>query len=548
MVRLFFYYISHTFVNSIRKLFRTWVAILIGCILLISVACGVGAAFLADYADEETGDVSVEDASGEEYDEEDFDVGAVIEGLGMTGMEFLEIVAGAIILVAWIFELIGSDKTSAAIFQMPDVHFLFAAPIHPQTVLLFRVVMQMGLSLVGSMYLLFQIPNLLSMGLSLGAIFILFAGWVLLMIQGKLIAVFRYVFAAVHPAFRKGVYYGIGVFVLALAAVFRWMMAAGQMGPGETAARLFAGEASRWVPVWGWLKGFVFYGVEGKTVPAALCLAGVFMSIAGFTWLVWRIRADFYEDALQVASEREEKLADAKEGRRAAKKHKAKERNYTFDRGRGAGVFFHRSMYIRRHSPLFGLMNGAAGTMWMVCVCYAVICLYFLKERDFTVLGVLLLGILFFRSYGNPVAQETEVNFIFLVPESPFMKLGAAWLAGVVGTALELFPVMVFCGVLLCRPWYMGILWYVCLLAFDTLCSASGLFAEFVLPDFVNPVIKGLLEFMVKGVAAGAVVVLGAIVCVAVSVPAGLAAGVIVAAVASFCLFLGALLGVGGRF
>ena len=33
MVRLFFYYISHTFVNSIRKLFRTWVAILIGCIL-----------------------------------------------------------------------------------------------------------------------------------------------------------------------------------------------------------------------------------------------------------------------------------------------------------------------------------------------------------------------------------------------------------------------------------------------------------------------------------------------------------------------------------
>ena len=215
MVRLFFYYISHTFVNSIRKLFRTWVAILIGCILLISVACGVGAAFLADYADEETGDVSVEDASGEEYDEEDFDVGAVIEGLGMTGMEFLEIVAGAIILVAWIFELIGSDKTSAAIFQMPDVHFLFAAPIHPQTVLLFRVVMQMGLSLVGSMYLLFQIPNLLSMGLSLGAIFILFAGWVLLMIQGKLIAVFRYVFAAVHPAFRKGVYYGIGVFVLA---------------------------------------------------------------------------------------------------------------------------------------------------------------------------------------------------------------------------------------------------------------------------------------------------------------------------------------------
>ncbi|HCT90403.1 MAG TPA: hypothetical protein DF613_03320 [Lachnospiraceae bacterium] len=552
MVRLFFFYISRTFVNSIRKLFRTWVVILVGCILLFSVACGFGASFLAEQADEGAENSSVEeevdDISGEEYYEVDFDVGAVIEGLGITGTQLLEIVAGAIILVVWVFELIGSDKSSAAIFQMPDVHFLFAAPIHPQTVLLFRVVMQMGLSLVGSMYLLFQIPNLLGMGLSLGAIFVLFAGWVLLVIQGKLIAVFRYVFSSVHPAFRKGVYYGIAGFVLGLAAVFRFMMAAGHMGPGETAARLFAGEASRWVPVWGWLKGFIFYGAEGKTVPAALCLAGVLLSVAGFTWLVWRIRADFYEDALQVATDREEKIADAKEGRKAAKKHKVKERNYTFDRGWGADVFFHRSMYIRRHSPLFGLANGSTGLMWTVCVCYAVICLYFLGERDFTVLGVLLLGILFFKSYGNPVAQETEVNFIFLVPESPLKKLGAAWLAGVAGTALELFPMMAFSGVLLCRPWYMGGLWYVCLLAFDTLCSASGLFAEFVLPDFVNPVIKALLEFMVKGLAAGGIVILAAVVCVFVSVPVGLAAAVAVAAAVSFCLFLGALLGVGGRF
>lgn len=552
MVRLFFYYISHTCMNSIRKLFRTWVVILIGCIVLISLACGVGGAFLADYAGGDAEDLSVEeeaaDPSDDEYYEVDFNMGEVIEGLGITGTELLEIVAGAIILVVWIFELIGSDKNSAAIFQMPDVHFLFAAPIHPQTVLLFRVVMQMGLSLVGSMYLLFQIPNLLGMGLSLGAIFVLFAGWVLLTIQGKLIAVFRYVFSSVHPSFRKGVYYGIGGFVLALAAVFRWVMAAGHLGPGETAARLFAGEPSRWVPVWGWLKGFVFYGAEGKTVPAVFCLAGVFLSIAGFTWLVWRIRADFYEDALQVASEREEKLADAKEGRKAAKKHKVKERNYTFDRGWGAGVFFHRSMYIRRHSPLFGLANGAMGMMWTVCVCYAVICLYFLKERDFTILGILLMGILFFKSYGNPVAQETEVNFIFLTPESPLKKLGAAWLAGVAGTAVELFPVMVFSSVLLCKPWYRGILWYVCLLAFDTLCSASGLFAEFVLPDFVNPLIKGLLEFMVKGVAVGAIVLLGAVVCVAVSIPVGLAVSAVMAAAASFCLFLGALLGVGGRF
>ncbi len=232
MVRLFFYYISHTFVNSIRKLFRTWVVILVGCILFLGFACGFGASFLAERLDGNAENASVAEESEEDYgeeDEADFDMSAPIEGLDITGMEILEIAVGLIILLVWVFELNASDKSSASMFLMPDVHFLFAAPIHPQTVLLFRVIMQMGLSLVGSMYLLFQIPNLLNMGLSLGAVFVLFAGWVLLSVQGKLIAVFRYVFTSVHPSFRKWVYYLIGGFVLALAAVFRWVMAAGNL-------------------------------------------------------------------------------------------------------------------------------------------------------------------------------------------------------------------------------------------------------------------------------------------------------------------------------
>ena len=553
MVRLFFYYIGHTFVNSIRKLFRTWVVILVGCILLFSLACGFGASFLTDFADDrvEMSSDAPECGDGEQELDgsagEDFDMDVLVDFLGISGKELLETVVGLLILVVWIFELNASDKSSASIFLMPDVQFLFAAPIHPQTVLLFRVVMQMGLSLVGSMYLLFQIPNLLNMGLSLGAVCVLFVGWVLLSIQGKLIAVFRYVFTSAHPAFRKGVYYLIGGFLLSLAAVFRGVMVTRQLGPGQAAAWLFAGEGSRWVPVWGWLKGFVFYGMEGKMWQAFLCLAGVLLSIAGFTWLVWRIRADFYEDAMQVATEREEKLQNAKEGRAAAKKHKEKERNYTFDRGWGAGVFFHRAMYIRRHSPLLGMVNGAMGMVWTVCICYAVIGLYFLRERDFTLLGALLLVILFFKSYGNPVGQETAVNFIYLTPESPFKKLGAAWLAGVAGTALDFLPAMVFSAALLCRPWYTGILWYVCLLAFDTLCSASGLFAEFILPEFVNAVIKGLLEFMVKGLVVGAVAVLAAVLCLLFSVPTGLAMSAAAAFAVSFCLFLGALLGVGGK-
>ena len=47
-MRLFLYYITHTFVNSIKKIFRTWVAIFIAVIIGFGVLIGLGAGFIAD--------------------------------------------------------------------------------------------------------------------------------------------------------------------------------------------------------------------------------------------------------------------------------------------------------------------------------------------------------------------------------------------------------------------------------------------------------------------------------------------------------------------
>ena len=85
-------------------------------------------------------------------------------------MDIIELIAGAVILLLFVMSALGADKSGGQIFLPADVNLLFPSPMRPQTVLLFRFLTQMGVSAAASVYLLFQIPNLMRTGLSAGGI------------------------------------------------------------------------------------------------------------------------------------------------------------------------------------------------------------------------------------------------------------------------------------------------------------------------------------------------------------------------------------------
>ena len=88
-MRLFGYYAWHSFINQLRKLFKTWVLIFIVICALAGGLIGVGAAMLDDAAGEEEEIVSSEVIEEEEV--------GTPEKLGIEPEELVELIVGGVI-------------------------------------------------------------------------------------------------------------------------------------------------------------------------------------------------------------------------------------------------------------------------------------------------------------------------------------------------------------------------------------------------------------------------------------------------------------------
>ena len=161
-MRLFGYYALHSVWNQIRKVFKTWVLVFILVCGLIGGLIGFGAASLQEAA-------SADDEQIEEVIEESEEVpqASFEELTGVSGMDVFELAASGLILGIFVFQVYSAEKSGSKIFLPADVNLLFSSPMKPQSVLMFRLGTQLGMAVVGSVYLLFQIPNLmLNLGVS----------------------------------------------------------------------------------------------------------------------------------------------------------------------------------------------------------------------------------------------------------------------------------------------------------------------------------------------------------------------------------------------
>ena len=336
------YYIIHTFVNAVKKLFRTWVAVFLGIVVLFALFGGVVGYVAGSVIEDET--VTQEEYETEPMTAEDR---AVV-------YQIIDLVSGAVILAILLWNIYNADKAAkprtggrsvTALFTLADANFLFPSPNQPQTVLLFRTVLQMGLVLLGSVYLIFQLPNLiLNLGLSPGAALSILLAWAAVLFIGKLINIFCYCVTATKPRLKKYTTpVSLGVLVLAAALYALRFLSTGSYW--QSAVDLFASPVSRLIPIWGWIKGIIMFAVEGEWWYALACTAVTLVAGILFIYLIWHIKVDFYEDALQSAQECHTKQTELKSGKKAAVKHREKERkDRPIGYGEGAAVLFSKNM------------------------------------------------------------------------------------------------------------------------------------------------------------------------------------------------------------
>ncbi|MBQ9098950.1 MAG: hypothetical protein IJY50_05930 [Clostridia bacterium] len=506
-MRMTLYYMTHTVKNQIKKLFRTWVAIFLAVCLGMGLIFGFAAAGLASLFEEEIPEEEITEVAPEEIAPEDTLTEEQRNGV-------IELVAGGIVLAVLAFSIALADKSGGSIFLMADVNLLFPAPIKPQTVLLFRLIMQAGTSILATLYLLFQIPNLmLNLGLGGGTVVALLGAWFFLMIYAKLISVLIYTVSSTKEQLKRYVRPTLWGGLLLIGVAY-YLYARTCPDYFTAATGFFNGPYTRYIPIWGWMKGMLLYAVEGNPSGALLCAVALLLLAIVLVVIIWHIKADFYEDAMARSAETAEKQARAQSEKPILKQRK-KERADTLrrdglQRGNGATVYFFKAMYNRFRFAHLRVFTKTSETYLLVSLGLCLFLLLIVKNAYFPVVPLVLAGFAFFRSLGNPIAQDIGQETFFLVPDSAHRKVFFSFLGGVANSAMDLLPGFVISALLLRADPLSALVWFLLVVSLGAYSDSIGMFIDLSLSTGLSQTVKSLVQilFIYFGLAPAAVLII----------------------------------------
>ncbi len=504
MIRLSLYYALHSFVNQIRKIFKTWVFIFVAVCFVLGIVIGLGVAVISE-AVEEKESTQIEKELEEAIEAEALEESEQAEKSwlasafeGVESGDLIELAVGIIILAMFFMEAVGADKSGSKIFHPADVNLLFASPMKPQAVLLFRLMGQLGTTLVMSVYLVFQIPNLvLNLGVGIWAAIGFLLTWCFTVMVGKLIQVFLYTVTSTYNNTRKYLRKTIYGLILLLAAAFCIYVKATGVGVVDGAILFFNGKGTRFIPLWGWLKGFCMSVYEGNLAGALLFFGVLVVASVLFAVAIWHLKADFYEEAMAQSEEMAQLLEAASAEStgivRRKKDRSEKIRRDAFNRGSGANVFFYRALYNRFRFAHLGFLTKTTETYVVFAVGAAAICRFAL-ETEGTLVVIFTLGILaFYRSLGNPVGDDTSKSFFLLIPERTMGKLFWSILGGTVDCLLDVLPAMLLADLILWVNPLSLLIWLPLIVSIDFYASTVSAFINVSTPANAGKMLKQIV-------------------------------------------------------
>ncbi len=366
----------------------------------------------------------------------------------------LLILAALALFYLWIFTNTGLS-TGSSLFTMPDVGLLFVAPISSKKILLYGLISTLGKSLLGSLFIFYQIGNLKSsFGYGFKEIFALFLIFTLMVLFCQLLSIGIYIFTNGNPKRKRLVwmllYSLIGLLIVGVLFIQRQE----QIGILQAALGLMDKGWFGYVPVAGWATMF-FQGVVQNSLPMLFIPLILFFVFGGMmVSLLTMGSADYYEDVLVSTETTFQTLNAAKEGRSIPKantrKVKIKEHEQGIKHGLGANTFlFKHILEMRRKSRIVFVDNYTLFLMLGAGVSG-----YYFNRFNapsaaaYGVLGTAIYMQFIFSMMGKLKLELTK-PYIYLIPESSFKKVFAASISSLIKHGVDgalMFLVMVLLG------------------------------------------------------------------------------------------------------
>ena len=499
-MRLFSYYALHTFKNQLKKLFKTWVLIFFAVCLAAGIAIGLFTGFLADSSGHPD---SPHQQAVMESEEATLSEPSFSETAGIETNELIELIVGGVVLAMFVFCALSADKNGSRIFLPADVNLLFASPMKPQSVLMFRLATQLGIAVLGSVYMLFQLPNLIfNAGLGCWAALTLIAAWIFTVVFGTLIQVLLYTLSTTHTAIRRylrPVIYGL---LLTIAGSFTVFSVKCGEGCLKAAALFFNAKITRYIPLWGWIKGLCVFALEDNIPRTALCFFALVISGALLIYVIWNIRADFYEDAMAKSEETAELLEKAQSGKSAGivfKRKKDRSDNLRRDGmryGAGANVFFFKALYNRFRFSHLGFLTKTMELYLAVSAGIALFCRFVSHKESIMPIALTLAALSFFRSLGNPLEQDTKMDYFLLIPESTWAKLFWSLMGGTANCLLDVLPAVIAGAWITGSNLFVSLAWVPFIVSVDFYATNVGAFIGLSVPVAAGETIKQIVQIM----------------------------------------------------
>ncbi|MBO7338521.1 MAG: hypothetical protein J6U66_00465 [Lachnospiraceae bacterium] len=547
-MRMFLYYALHYFVNQIRKIFKTWVFVFILICFVFGIGIGLFAAGVSNLADSRKEQQQVEESvdTPNEQEEEEAEVKEerkdtftiIREKIGMGN--FMELIAAAVMVLIFGLAAMNADKNAGKVFLPADVTLLFASPLKPQSVLLFRIGMQIGTTIFLGFYMLLQLPNLAvnaKLGVPVGiAVIIAFC---VITFLSTLLQLMLYLLGTISEKFKKYMRPGLIALVAGVVALYFSYQKSSGLEHAIAASNFFNASGTRWIPFFGWMKGFVRAAVDGEWMMAAIFMALTVVGCAVVIWIMWRLKVDFYEDAMAKCEEVAALIEASKAKNAGLIVKRKKDRSDKLQRegighGWGANVFFFKNMYNRFRFAHFRFFTKTMEFYFCVAIALALVCRFSIGTNNALILAAAFAVCLFVRSLGNVLDADTKMDYFVMIPESAFSKMFYSMLAELCNTALDLIFPMIVGTLIMGGNLLLTIVMVFVLLSVNIYSTSVGCFIGVTVPVNAGTMVKqfvqilfvyfGLLPDIVVLVICAVLgqVVLGIILAVAVNVLLGL--------------------------
>jgi len=355
-------------------------------------------------------------------------------------------------------------KQGSTFFAMPDVNMLFTSPIRPQSVLLYGVIKQMGVSAMATLFMCFQIPNMRNLlHLNGTGIFAVTSAWFIILVCAQVVSLCTYSLTAPYPMRRRiGNYVMYGLIAALVLGLGVYLLSRG--GEMQAVIDYFGLPFMDYIPFVGWINTYMMGLIGGETGRALMfLLLAVFFPALGIA-LVQRTNSDYYEDVLS-ATERtyvtKQAIKDGKIGAKNMSENVRTGKSGIVGKGQGASIFFYRHLTEQRRTGMIILDKGS-----LVVIAGAVI--GGIIFRNLTAKGEItpfissliafaaLAYILYFLTVSGKFTQELTRPFIYLVPAPDVLKLLYSNLTTVLKALVEGLIAFTILTVLAGLPW-----WYV---------------------------------------------------------------------------------------